>query len=69
LGGQRDEKDSRPTHGSSSLSWAVKEMKRTADQLVAQVPSLDNDKIVDLHIELYARELNLEQTTATRDDI
>jgi hypothetical protein len=44
-------------------------MKRTADQLVAQVPSLDNDKIVDLHIELYARELNLEQTTAARDDI
>jgi hypothetical protein len=49
-------------------------MKKTTDQLAAQVPSLEtqvknmNDKITDLNIELCVRELNLDQTTAAKDD-
>jgi septal ring factor EnvC (AmiA/AmiB activator) len=57
-----------------SLSRAVEEIKKIADQLVAHVPSLEtqvknlNDKIIDLNIDLQARELSLEQTTAAKDD-
>jgi septal ring factor EnvC (AmiA/AmiB activator) len=52
----------------------VEEMKKTTDQLAAQVPSLETqvknmkDKIVDLHIELRVRELNLERMTAAKDE-
>jgi peptidoglycan hydrolase CwlO-like protein len=49
-----------------SLSRAVEDIKKSVDQLVAHVPSLEthvknpNNKIVDLNTELQARELSLE---------
>jgi septal ring factor EnvC (AmiA/AmiB activator) len=58
-----------------TLTRAVEEMKKTADQLSAYVPFLEakvktlSDKIVDLNTELRARELGLERTTATKDDL
>jgi septal ring factor EnvC (AmiA/AmiB activator) len=57
-----------------TLTRAVEEMKKTTNQLTAQVPSLEtqvknlNDKITYLHIELRARELNLERTNAAKHD-
>jgi predicted nucleic acid-binding Zn-ribbon protein len=57
-----------------TLSQAVEEMKKTTNQLVAQVPYLEtqvknlNDKITDLNIEPHAREMNLEWMTATKDE-
>jgi septal ring factor EnvC (AmiA/AmiB activator) len=57
-----------------TLSWVVKEIKKTTNHLMAHVPSLEtqvknlNNKIVDLNTELGARELFLEQTTAAKDD-
>jgi septal ring factor EnvC (AmiA/AmiB activator) len=57
-----------------TLSRAVEDMKKTADQLASQVPSLEthmknlNDKITDLNAKLCANELSLEQTTNTKDD-
>jgi thiamine pyrophosphokinase len=57
-----------------TLSRAVEEIKKTADQLVAHVPSLKtqvknlNDKVANLNTELRARELSLERTTATKYD-
>jgi peptidoglycan hydrolase CwlO-like protein len=57
-----------------SLSRVVEDIKKTADQLVAHIPSLEtqvknlNDKIADLNTVLQTRELILEQTTTTKDD-
>jgi peptidoglycan hydrolase CwlO-like protein len=57
-----------------TLSWAVEELKNSTDQLVAQIPSLEtqvknmNDKVAKLNIELRARELSLQRTTAAKDD-
>jgi uncharacterized coiled-coil protein SlyX len=51
----------------------IEELKKTADQLTAYVPSLEaqvktlNDTIVDLNTELRARELSLERTAAAKD--
>jgi peptidoglycan hydrolase CwlO-like protein len=58
-----------------TLSQAVDEMKKAVDKLAAHVPSLEahvknmNNKIIDLNTELRARELSLERTTITKDDI
>jgi TolA-binding protein len=49
-------------------------MKKTVNQLMAHVPSLEtqvenlNDKIAKLNTELRARELRLERTTSIKDD-
>jgi chaperonin cofactor prefoldin len=57
----------------NTLSQAVEELKKTADQLTAHVPSLEtqvknlNDKIAELNVELRARELGLERTIAKDD--
>jgi chromosome segregation ATPase len=57
-----------------TLSQLVEELKKTTDQLSTYVSPLEskvktrNGTITDLHTELHARELSLEQTTATNDD-
>jgi peptidoglycan hydrolase CwlO-like protein len=57
----------------NTLSQAVEELKETANQLAAHVPSLEtqvknlNDKIAELNVEFRARELGLERTTAKDD--
>jgi predicted nucleic acid-binding Zn-ribbon protein len=57
-----------------TLSRAVEELKKIADQLSARVPPLEDqvkhldNKILDLLNELQARELCLERTTIANDD-
>jgi chromosome segregation ATPase len=57
-----------------TVSWAVEDLKKMADQFTTQIPSLEtqvknqNDKITDLNVKLRARELCLERTTTAKDD-
>jgi regulator of replication initiation timing len=57
-----------------TLFQAVEEIKKTTNQFMTQIPSLEtqvmnlNDKIAALNIELRARELSLGRTTVAKDD-
>jgi chromosome segregation ATPase len=57
-----------------TLTRVVEELKKTANQFAAQVPSLEekvkylDNKIIDLLTELCTRELCLERTTKANDD-
>jgi septal ring factor EnvC (AmiA/AmiB activator) len=56
-----------------TLSRAVEELKKTTYQLLTHVPSLEsqvktmNRTVVDITIELRAKELSLERTTTAKD--
>jgi hypothetical protein len=56
------------------LTWAVKDLKISADKFTAQIPNLEEkvkhleNKVIDGLNEVKARELCLERTTKANDD-
>jgi hypothetical protein len=56
------------------LTWAVKDLKISADKFTAQIPNLEEkvkhleNKVIDGLNEVKARELCLECTTKANDD-